>query len=524
MGEPRDEGLRGVVVSGRKEAAAFLSIPWVREQLAALLGRELFPGTLNLELREPRSRATWRWRSSSGACLTVAPSEPGFCAASYFPVTLNGSVRAGVVLPHVEGYPPNVVEVVAAESLRDRFTLEDGDEVRLDWEEIGPDSTAGPPSSRTAPKDAAPARSDDQPAEAPAVGPARQPPGRVARFPGGGAGAKDRHIDVCLSQPVESLRANGLDAYELVAHLPDHAFQAVDPGVELFGRRLALPLVISSMTGGGRHSGEINARLAQAAQTLGIGMAVGSQKLMLRDPEAAPSFQVRRWAPDILLFADLGLVHLNYELGREDCLRAVEEIGADALMLYVNPMHEALQPAGDLDFRGLLDRLAELAADFPYPVLLKEVGFGLPASLLGRLGQPPLVRVLAGVDVAGVGGTDWGRVEALIAGRPLDTSLEELGTSTAESLQAAVTLLPEYMAVIASGGIRNGVEAAKALALGASAVGMALPFLRWASQSVEHILAGVEDLERELRLSLWYAGAADVADLRGRIRKAPLLG
>ena len=185
----------------------------------------------------------------------------------------------------------------------------------------------------------------------------------------------------------------------------------------------SLPLFVSSMTGGGVHSEDLNRRLAEAAQATGIGMAVGSQSLLLKDPTTAPSYQVRRWAPDILLFADLGLVHLNYGLDRAACVRAVEAIEADALMLYANHMHEAFQVAGDLDFSRLLERLGELAADFPYPIVVKEVGNGFSEATLGRLGQLPL----AGVDVAGMGGTHWGRVEALMAGRALDSALEELG-------------------------------------------------------------------------------------------------
>lgn len=494
-----DEGLRAVVVSGRREAAGFVAVPWVREQLASLLGVEPYAGTLNLELREPQSRAAWRWRSSSGACLTIAPGQAGFCAASYFPVVLNDTVRGGIVLPHVEEYPPHVVEVVAGESLRERLGLRDGDEVTLSWEAVPPTSILGPDAM---------ARS----------APAGDEAGSL--LAGGAATAKDRHIEACLSQDVESTRGNGFDAYELVGALPDFAFGDIDTTVELFGRRLALPLLISSMTGGGRRSGEINARLAESAQRLGLGMAVGSQKLMLRDPAATSSFLVRRWAPDILLFADLGLVHLNYGLSRAECLRAVEAIAADALLLYVNPMHEALQPSGDVEFAGLLGRLADLLADFPYPVVVKEVGFGLPESLLRRLGEPPFAASVGGVETAGLGGTHWGRVEALIAGRPLGSPDEDLGVPTADCLAMAVRLLPPGMPIIASGGIRNGVEAAKALAMGASAVGMALPFLRWAAGSVDAIVSGVAEFERQLRLALWYTGSRDVSELRGRFRPA----
>jgi len=333
-------------------------------------------------------------------------------------------------------------------------------------------------------------------------------------FLGRAAAVKDRHLAVCLSEDVESRQANGFEAYALQGDLPDFAFDDLDPSVQLFGRRPALPLFISSMTGGSRRGGEINRRLAEAAQQLGIGMAVGSQRLMLDYPETAGTFQVRRWAPDILLFADLGLVHLNRDLDRAACLRAVEAIEADALVFYINPMHEAYQPVGDLDFKGLLAKLAELAADFPYPVLVKEVGFGFSEEALRRLAALPL----AGVDVAGAGGTDWGRVEALLAGRDPGSPLEELAVPTAVSLQAAGRVLPPGMTVLASGGIRDGLEVAKALALGAAAVGMALPFLQWAAESAETVVEGVRRLESELRLAMWYAGARDVAALRGRLR------
>jgi len=329
--------------------------------------------------------------------------------------------------------------------------------------------------------------------------------------------AKDRHIEVSLAQPVESVYSNGFDAFELVSDLPDFALDQLETKTRLLGRTLSIPLFISSMTGGTSRAGEINARLAVAAERLGIGLAVGSQHLMLRDPSLKATFSVRHLAPDILLFADLGLVHLNHDLTPVLCRQAVETIEADALMLYINPLHEAVQAEGSTDFTGLLDKLAALCADFPYPVLVKEVGFGLSPSTLERLSRLPL----AGVDVAGRGGTHWGRVEAALGGRPLDSALEQLGWATAYSLEAAVEILPQTMLVFASGGIRNGVEVAKALALGADAVGMGLPFLRWACESTERIVAEVSQIERELRVAMWYAGAQEPATLAGRARRRP---
>ena len=457
--------LRGEVVGGQREAADFLALPWVRAGLARLLGSEPFPGTLNVRLEPGPSMESWRALKDSAYGSDLPPGEEGFCAARLFRVSVEGEVPGLIVLPKVDGYEEDMVELVAEGSLRERFRLDDGSRIAVSW---------------------------------------------------GGAATKDRQIDACLSATVESGWSNGFSSFELEGDLPDFDLRALDTSTSVFGRDLSLPLFISSMTGGGLRSGLLNRRLAEAAQATGIGMAVGSQRLMLEDPSIASDFSVRAWAPDILLFADLGLVHLNRGLTRDDCMRAVEGIGADALMLYVNPLHEALQAGGDLDFAGLIGRLSDLCRDLPYPIVLKEVGSGLPPAALLRIATSGV----AGVDVAGRGGTDWGRVEAVLAGRSPDSPLEELGTATADSLVAAVEIMPPRSVVLASGGVRNGVEIAKALALGAHAAGMALPFLRWAVESTERIVEGIRRVEDELRVAMWYAAAADVPALRGRVRIA----
>lgn len=327
-----------------------------------------------------------------------------------------------------------------------------------------------------------------------------------------GAG-KDRHIETCLTREVESHATNGFERYELIGDLPDFSFTEIDLSTTLLGRRLDVPIMISSLTGGGGKSERINRNLAEAAQRLGLAMTVGSQRVMLEHPETRPSFEVRRWAPDILLMADLGLVHLNHGLTVEKCREAVEVIGADGLAIYVNPMHEALQHNGMLNFTGLIGKLEALCEGFPYPIMIKEVGYGFSEAALRRFRSCSI----AALDVAGMGGTDWGRIETE-NGRPQLNPGLELGVRTVESLESAVRVLPGEVAVLASGGIRTGTEIAKALAIGATAAGLGLPFLKWAQDSADRIVDEVEKLAEELKLCLWYTGSRTLQEMKHKIK------
>ena len=321
---------------------------------------------------------------------------------------------------------------------------------------------------------------------------------------------KDLHIKACLTHDVETTVASGLERVKLTGGFPDFAFSAMNFECEFLGKTLAMPLMIAPLTGGGSLSRRINRRLAKAAESLGLAMAVGSQKLMLDNLAAPDSFLVRDIAPHVPLLANIGLVHVKR--GRDYLLRAVESIAADGLILYVNPLQEALQEGGDKDFHGLLATLEEIVADFPYPVLLKEVGAGIPESLAAWIADRKGIK---GVDVAGLGGTNWARIEGLMSDR--DYALyESLGTETVESIMAARRHLRPDQCLIASGGIRNGVEMAKALAMGANVVSMALPFLRWASHSLEAIEQGVKDLKKQLQVAMWYTGSSSIKELQDK--------
>lgn len=321
---------------------------------------------------------------------------------------------------------------------------------------------------------------------------------------------KDLHIKACLTQKVESNVTGGFERIKLSGVFPDFAFSDMDLRCNFLGKTLSMPLIISPLTGGGSLSKRINRRLARAAEAIGLGMSVGSQKLMLDKHVSPESYLLRDIAPTMPLLANLGIVHVKR--GRDYLLEAVESIDADGLILYVNPIQEALQEEGEKDFRGILTGLEQITADFPYPILLKEVGAGIQESLIKWAAGN---RGITGVDVAGLGGTNWARIEGLMS--DCDFGLyESLGTSTSEAVITAKKHLRTDQHIIASGGIRNGVDMAKALALGANLVSMGLPFLRWASRSFEDITGGVAALKRELQVAMWHTGSSDIGKLYGK--------
>jgi isopentenyl-diphosphate delta-isomerase len=292
--------------------------------------------------------------------------------------------------------------------------------------------------------------------------------------------------------------------------LPESDLAAVRTDVRLLGRRLEAPLLIGAMTGGADASAEINRNLALAAQDLGLGMMLGSQRIMLEEPDAAASFRVRHVAPDILLLGNLGVAQLNKGYGAEEVRRAIGEVEADGLAFHANPLQEAVQAEGDGDFRDLVRRLGALAAEVDAPLVLKEVGHGLDTET---------VRAVAGIglaalDVAGAGGTSWARVEEYVRhGEIVHPELVEWGIPTADAIVGARCHAPD-LTLIASGGIRSGLDAAKALALGADAVAVALPLLRPALESADAVRDVLKRIVDELRIAMHCAGAGSVTDLR----------
>ncbi len=322
---------------------------------------------------------------------------------------------------------------------------------------------------------------------------------------------KRKHLQACLEGEVAYQRTTtGFERYRLrYQALSGLALSEVDLTTPFLGKTLKAPFLIGAMTGGVELGGRINRALAEAAEALGVGMVLGSGRVLLEDPSALPSFRVRPLAPRALLLANLGLVQLR-RYGREDLLRLVELLEADGLVLHVNPLQEAVQK-GDTDFRGLLERLSELLP-LPFPVLLKEVGHGLGREAALRVRGLPL----AGLEVAGAGGTSWARVEEWVRyGEVRHPELCEIGLPTAEAIREVRAVLPETP-LVASGGVYTGTDAAKALALGADLVAVARPLLRPALEGPEAVVAFIQDYLWELRVALFAAGARTPKEARGR--------
>lgn len=294
--------------------------------------------------------------------------------------------------------------------------------------------------------------------------------------------------------------------------LPEIDLAAVDPSIELFGKRLSFPLLISSMTGGGdRLLRNINANLAAAAEAEGVAMAVGSQRIFFTEPTARSSFDLRGVAPTTVLLSNLGAVQFNAGMTAAHARAVVQVLKADALCLHLNPLQEAVQPGGDTCFAGLCDRIAGLVRELDCPIVVKEVGAGISPLDAERL-------IGAGVrflDVAGAGGTSWSRVEGA---RSDDSTLGELFQDWGLPTPLALRQLAPFRdraTLIASGGIRSGLDMAKALVLGASLCGVARPLLKPAMESVDAVRAEVQRLKREFVVAMFLLGTKSVSELVG---------
>ena len=326
---------------------------------------------------------------------------------------------------------------------------------------------------------------------------------------------KDDHLKINLEKDVHSALTTGLEKYHFVHEaLPELDLERINTTLNLFDKKLAAPILISSMTGGTEEAGEINRRLAEAAQTVGVAMGVGSQRAALEDPGQIPTFAIaRKVAPDILLFANLGAVQLNYGYSVDHCRRAVEMIEADALILHLNPLQEAVQAGGDTNFAGLARKIEEVCKKLEVPVIAKEVGWGISertAKLLAECG-------VAAIDVAGAGGTSWSQVEMHRAPdeftRQLAAAFIGWGLPTADSILNVKKAAPE-MTLFASGGLKDGLDIARCIALGATLGGMAGPFLKAAAVSSEKAAEMIRLTAKQIQVTMFAAGVSTLEGLK----------
>ncbi len=330
---------------------------------------------------------------------------------------------------------------------------------------------------------------------------------------------KDQHLDVILAGKGRHGLGSGLEAVCFVHEaLPDLDYGKIDLGADFLGRRLKAPLLISAMTGGPSRAEAINARLAEAAQYLGIALAIGSQRAAL-EAGGAPGLDMslRLKAPDTPILANIGAAQLTRGFGLDEARRVIDMVAADALVVHLNPLQEACQPEGDRDWWGVGAALEALVRALDAPVVVKETGAGLSAATARRLADMGV----AAIDVAGAGGSNWGSVEGERAEAAPDkahaAAFADWGIPTARAIAEARAACPRTL-IIGSGGIRDGVDAARAIRLGADLVGQAAGVLAAATESTEAVVAHFQTVIRQLRTVCFCTGSANLTALA----KAPL--
>lgn len=329
---------------------------------------------------------------------------------------------------------------------------------------------------------------------------------------------KLKHVEACLLPESQYLKTAGFEKISL----PNEAsssinFKDISLKTTFLSRELHTPLMIAPMTGGTELSTKLNRIWANVAEHFLMAMGVGSLRLALEESSVRSSFLVRQYAPNILLFANLGAAQLGRSISCENAQKAVEMIKADALFIHVNPMQEVIQERGDRDFSHLLPNIASVVKHLEksnIPVLVREVGFGLSKKSVQRF----LETGIAGMDAAGAGGTSWAKVEGLVATdekyRKLGELFGEWGITTVDSIRNVRSVHAD-IPLIASGGIRSGLDVAKALSLGANIAAMAQPMLVHGMKGEEALIAFIDGIHEELKIAMFGAGVKKVEELLG---------
>jgi len=320
------------------------------------------------------------------------------------------------------------------------------------------------------------------------------------------------HLKYVIEDPNVDRHGRYFDRYHLKHQaLPECQLSDVDISCTFLGKTLQAPLLISSMTGGDHHDIiTINRRLAEGAEACGVAFAVGSQRIQFEQPDAAASFDLRGYAPSVPRIANLGAVQLNYGVDHHHVQQAVDILQADAVYLHLNPLQEAIQPEGDTNFSGLWDKIANLSQHLSVPVILKEVGCGLSPELIA-MGQQ---RGIAYFDIAGQGGTSWSRIEhhRQTGNNTSGLTFQDWGMPTPWVLEQCRSMATD-VTLIASGGLRNGIDVVKSLILGAKVAGIAAPFLQPAMESTDAVIHTIEQIKRDMRIALFLMGKTHLQDI-----------
>jgi isopentenyl-diphosphate delta-isomerase len=329
---------------------------------------------------------------------------------------------------------------------------------------------------------------------------------------------KAEHIRISLEEDVQAKRVTtGFeDLFFVHCALPEIDRGKVRPATEVLGHKFSAPLIVGAMTGGTREAAKINASIAEAVEELGLGMGVGSQRATLERPRLESTYRVvRKKAPNAFLIANIGAPQLVKGYGLREAEKAVEMIEADALAIHLNPLQEAIQPEGEANYAGVLEKIRQIAEKLPVPVIAKETGAGISAEVAKKLEQVGV----KGIDVSGAGGTSWAAVEYYRAEKAGDDFHKGLGESFWDwGVPTAVSIVEASqstrLAIIASGGVRTGTHVAKALALGASLASISTPVLRPATKNSKEVKTTLSFYMEELRNTMFLVGAQSTDELR----------
>lgn len=323
---------------------------------------------------------------------------------------------------------------------------------------------------------------------------------------------KADHVNICLKKNVKHENSAGFDKYHFThIALPEINFDDIDTSTIFLGKKIAAPIMISAMTGGHKHSSTINKNLSIAAEKLNIPLSLGSMRAFLEDPFALDSYQIRKYAKTIPILANIGAVQLNYGVTKKQLKNLVDSINGDGLTFHLNPLQEIIQPEGDTNFKDLIQKINSIANSFPYPITVKEVGSGITYPVAKRLQN------ITYIDTAGTGGTSWAAVEGFRnknqTSKEIAETFRNWGTKTTDSI---LECKKAGHRVIASGGITNGLEVAKALTLGSHITGIALPLLKPATISAEAVEEKLLQIIKELKIAMFCTGSKNLQELKAK--------